>query len=217
MACCLQNRNTWKTEKKSLLVKLNEVKAEKTILEAKHSDIVDAMCDVVPGTKPLAERLGVHTDQKAFTESLVALTAATRSIVETHTHGVAQVAALTRESAELKKQVLQLQRQLAELQQKLADRTSEKDKVWKELEELKNSLNSQERLLADQEAKKSKFLQGVKEKDKEIARLHELLEQSMKEVTVEGIMTASQLDGRTQRLSQKFSKSKHLSATEKAK
>lgn len=32
---------------------------------------------------------------------------------------------------------------------------------------------------------------------------------------VEGIMTASQLEGRTQRLSQKFSKSKH--ATEKAK
>ncbi len=41
----------------------------------------------------------------------------------------------------------------------------------------------------------------MEDKDREIAKLHELLEKSFKEVTVEGIMTASQLETKTRQLS----------------
>jgi hypothetical protein len=40
----------------------------------------------------------------------------------------------------------------------------------------------------------------VEDKDREIAMLHELLEKSFKQVTVEGIMTASQLEAKTKQL-----------------
>ena len=50
------------------------------------------------------------------------------------------------------------------------------------------------------------FLAKVQDKDREIAKLHALLEKSFKEVTVEGIMTASQLESRTKLLASKKSK-----------
>jgi hypothetical protein len=43
-------------------------------------------------------------------------------------------------------------------------------------------------------------LKKVEDKDREIAKLHELLEKSFKQVTVEGIMTASQLEAKTKQL-----------------
>lgn len=52
----------------------------------------------------------------------------------------------------------------------------------------------------DHETKKNMFLSKVQEKDREIAKLHQLLEKSFKEVTVEGIMTASQLETKTKEL-----------------
>lgn len=56
----------------------------------------------------------------------------------------------------------------------------------------------------------------VHDKDREIAKLHALLEKSFKEVTVEGILTASQLETKTKQLA-KFKKPKTIPHAHKDK
>lgn len=57
------------------------------------------------------------------------------------------------------------------------------------------------------------FLSKVNAKDREIAQLHALLEKSFKEVTVEGIMTASQLEAKTKELATKNKHNLRLAAS----
>jgi len=76
------------------------------------------------------------------------------------------------------------------------------------------SLQEKSQSLQEQEQSKASFLEKVSKKDKEIAQLNSLLQQSLKEVSVEGIMTASQLDSKTSKLQKQFQEKRPLNTTQ---
>jgi len=85
----------------------------------------------------------------------------------------------------------------------LIDIAAKQKKFREEFKAIQQTLSEKEKQLLAQQQTSSAYLDKISEKDQELDVLNDLLQKSIQEVTIEGIVNASQLDAKTAKLSKR--------------